>query len=62
MHQIIKDEKIEATEEEITHKMEEMLDKYPNKEEIKKTMDEAQVRLYIEDELKREKAFKLLGC
>jgi len=62
LHQIIKDEKIEATKEEITHKMEEMLDQYPNKEEIKKTMDEKQVQLYIEDELKREKAFKLLGC
>lgn len=62
LHQIIKDEKIEATEEEVTEKIEEMLNQYPNKEEIKKTMDEAQVRLYIEDELKREKAFKLLGC
>jgi len=39
-----------------------MLNQYPNKEEIKKTMDEVQVRLYIEDELKREKAFNLLGC
>jgi len=62
LHQIIKDEKIEATEEEISQKLEEMLNQYPNKEEIKKTMDEAQVRLYIEDELKREKAFNLLGC
>ncbi|HPM39254.1 MAG TPA: hypothetical protein PLF97_02740 [Candidatus Pacearchaeota archaeon] len=62
MHQIVKDEKIEVTEEEISQKIEEMLNQYPNKEEIKKTMDEVQVRLYIEDELKREKAFNLLGC
>lgn len=62
LHQIVKDEKIEVTEEEISQKIEEMLNQYPNKEEIKKTMDEAQVRLYIEDELKREKAFNLLGC
>ncbi len=62
LHQIVKDEKINVTEEEVTQKLEEMLNQYPNKEEIKKTMDEAQVRLYIEDELKREKAFKLLGC
>jgi len=62
LHQIVKDEKIEVTEEEISQKIEEMLNQYPNKEEIKKTIDEAQVRLYIEDELKREKAFNLLGC
>ena len=62
LHQIVKDEKIKVTEEEISQKIEEMLNQYPNKEEIKKTMDEAQVRLYIEDELKREKAFNLLGC
>jgi len=62
LHQIVKDEKIEVTEEEISQKIEEMLNQYPNKEEIKKTMDEVQVRLYIEDELKREKAFNLLGC
>ena len=62
LHQIVKDEKIEVTEEEISQKIEEMLNQYPNKEEIKKTMDEAQVRLYMEDELKREKAFNLLGC
>ena len=61
LHQIVKDEKIEVNEEEISQKLEEMLNQYPNKEEIKKTMDEAQVRLYIEDELKREKAFNLLG-
>ena len=62
LHQIVKDEKIKVTEEEISQKLEEMLNQYPNKEEIKKTMDEVQVRLYIEDELKREKAFNLLGC
>jgi len=62
LHQIIKNERIEITEEEISQKIEEMLNQYPNKEEIKKTMDEVQVRLYIEDELKREKAFNLLGC
>ena len=62
LHQIIKNERIEVTEEEISQKIEEMLNQYPNKEEIKKTMDEAQLRLYIEDELKREKAFNLLGC
>lgn len=62
LHQIVKDEKIKVTEEEISQKIEEMLNQYPNKEEIKKTMDEVQVRLYIEDELKREKAFNLLGC
>ena len=62
LRQIVKDEKIKVTEEEISQKLEEMLNQYPNKEEIKKTMDEVQVRLYIEDELKREKAFNLLGC
>lgn len=62
LHQLIKDEKIEASEEEINQKIEEMLAQYPNKEEIRKGMDEEKVKLYIEDEIKREKAFKLLGC
>lgn len=62
LHQLIKDEKVEVTEKEVIDKMEEMLNQYPNKEEVKKTMDEKQVKMYIEDELKREKAFKLLGC
>jgi len=62
LHQLIKDEKIEASEEEINQKIEEMLTQYPNKEEIRKGMDEEKVKLYIEDEIKREKAFKLLGC
>ena len=62
LHQLIKDEKIEASEEEINQKIEEMLNSYPNKEEIKKTMDKEKVSLYLEDEIKREKAFKLLGC
>ena len=62
LHQLIKDEKIEVSEEEINQKIEEMLNSYPNKEEIKKTMDKEKVSLYLEDEIKREKAFKLLGC
>lgn len=62
LHQLIKDEKIEASEEEINQKIEEMLNSYPNKEEIRKTMDKEKVSLYLEDEIKREKAFKLLGC
>ena len=62
LHQLIKDNKIEVEEKEITDKIEEMLNQYPDKEEVKKKMDEKQVRMYIEDELKREKAFKLLGC
>jgi trigger factor len=62
LHQLIKDEKIEASEVEVNKKIEEMLSQYPNKEEVRKEMDAEKIKLYIEDEIKREKAFKLLGC
>jgi trigger factor len=62
LHQITKDEKIEAGEEEISQKIEEMISQYPDKEQARKNMDMEQAKMYIEDELKREKIFKLFDC
>ena len=61
IRQIIKDEKIEAEEEEINQRIEEMLKSYPNPEQVRKEIDLNKVRLYIEDEVKTEKAFNLFG-
>ena len=62
LHQITKDEKIEAGEEEINQKIEELLNQYPDKEMARKNMDMEEAKMYIEDELKREKIFKLFYC
>lgn len=62
LHQLIKDNKIEVEEKEVNEKIEEMLNQYGDKEEMRKKVDMEQAKLYVEDELKREKAFKLLGC
>jgi len=62
LHQITKDEKIEAGEEEINQKIEELLSQYSDKEAARKNMNMEQAKMYIEDELKREKIFKLFDC
>lgn len=62
LRQIEKDEKIEIADEEINKKIEEILSQYPDKEQAKKQMDMDQAKMYIEDELKREKIFNILGC
>jgi len=61
IRQIIKDEKIEAAEEEINQRIEEMLKDYPDSEQAGKEIDLNKIRLYIEDEIKTEKAFNLFG-
>jgi len=62
LRQIEKDEKIEITESEINQKIEEVLNQYPDKEQAKKQIDMEQAKMYIEDELKRERIFSILGC
>ena len=62
LRQIEKDEKIEIKEEEINQKIEEILSQYPDKEQARKQIDMDQAKMYIEDELKREKIFNILGC
>lgn len=62
LHQISKDEKIEIGEEEINQKIEELLSQYPDKEMARKNMNMEQAKMYIEDELKRERIFKLFDC
>ncbi|MDD5555177.1 MAG: trigger factor [Candidatus Pacebacteria bacterium] len=61
IRQIIKDEKIEATEEEISERIKEILKDYPDSEQAKKEIDLNKVKPYIEDEVKTEKAFNLFG-
>ncbi len=62
LHQIGKDEKISIEEKEIKDKIEEMISQYPDKEKARQNMDTPEMNMYIEDELKREKIFNLLGC
>lgn len=62
LHQISKDEKMEIGEEEINQKIEELLSQYPDKEMARKNMNMEQAKMYIEDELKRERIFKLFDC
>jgi len=61
INQIIKNEKIEAKEEEIKEKVQEMLNNYSNPEQAQKEIDLNKVKMYIEDEIKTEKAFNLFG-
>ncbi|MDD3170630.1 MAG: trigger factor [Candidatus Pacebacteria bacterium] len=61
IRQIIKDEKIEATEEEISERIKEILKDYPDSEQAGKEIDLNKIKLYIEDEVKTEKAFNLFG-
>lgn len=62
LHQIAKDEKIEIKEDEIEKKINELLAQYPDKEAVKKNMDMEQMKMYVEDELKRERIFNILNC
>ncbi len=59
IRQMIKNEGIEVKEEEIEARIKEILATYP--EEAKKQIDLDKIKLYIEDEIKNEKAFALLG-
>jgi len=59
MRQIIKNQGIEVKKEEIEARIKEILANYP--EESKKQIDLERIKLYIEDEIKNEKAFALLN-
>jgi trigger factor len=62
LNQIEKDEKIEAGDSEIEERIEEILRQYPDPEKARKEIGSSQTRLYIADEIRRGKIFKLLGC
>lgn len=62
LHQIEKDEKIEVSDKEIDDKIEEMINSYPDKESARKSIDRDHLKMHIEDEMKREKIFRILGC
>lgn len=57
IRQIIKNEDIKLEENEIEARMNEIIANYPDKDKI----DAERIKLYIEDELKNEKTFQLLG-
>lgn len=62
LNQIEKDEKIEATPEELENRISEIIKQYPDSEKAKQEIESSNTRAYIIDEIKREKIFKLLGC
>ena len=62
LNQIEKDEKIEAEDGEIDARIEEILKQYPDQQKARKEIESSQTRLYISDEIRRGKIFKLLGC
>jgi len=61
-NQIEKDEKIEVLPEEINEKIEQIVKQYPDPEKVKKEIEKNESKIYLIDEIKREKIFKLLGC
>lgn len=62
LHEIEKIEKVEVTAQEIEAKIEELASSYPDKEKVKEEMKKGNAQFYVEDELKKEKIFKILGC
>lgn len=62
LHAIEKQEKIKLAKEEIDKKIEELASQYPDKEKAKEEIKNSDARFYIEDELRRDKIFKILGC
>lgn len=62
LHAIEKQEKIEVSDKELNDKIDELASQYPNKEEAKKEMQSSNARFYVEDEIKRDKIFNILGC
>jgi len=59
LHQIAKNEKIEATDEEVAVKLEEVIKQYP--EEDKKNIDIQRLMILIADDITKEKIFTYLG-
>lgn len=62
LHQIEKQENIVASEEEVNKKIEEIASQYGDKEKTASEMKNSNARFYVEDEIKREKIFNILGC
>lgn len=62
LNQIEKDEKITVEEKEIEERIGEMAKRYPDAEKARQELGTGQSKFYIEDEIKREKVFKILGC
>lgn len=62
LHAIEKQEDVKLEKGEVDKKIEELASQYPDKEKAKEEMKNSDAKLYIEDELKRDKIFKILGC
>lgn len=60
IYEIEKRENVTVTKEEIESRINEILKIYPDIESAKKEVDLDNLKLYIEDEIKKEKVFKLL--
>ncbi|MCK9577888.1 trigger factor [bacterium] len=59
LHQVAKNEKIEATDEEVSNKLEEVIKQYS--EEDKKNIDIQRLAILIADDITKEKIFEHLG-
>ncbi|MDD4358377.1 MAG: trigger factor [Candidatus Pacebacteria bacterium] len=62
LHEIEKKENINVSSEEINKRIEELAAEYPDKNKAKEEMMNSNVKYYIEDELRRDKIFNILGC
>jgi len=62
LHEIEKLENVTVSEEEIEKKIDELAASYPDKEKVKEEMKKGNAKFYVEDELKKEKIFNILGC
>ena len=62
LHEIEKKENVVVVEDEIDKKIEELAAQYPDKDKAREDLKNSDARYYIEDELKRDKIFSILGC
>jgi FKBP-type peptidyl-prolyl cis-trans isomerase (trigger factor) len=61
MREIVNQEKIEASAEQIEERINEMLSYYPDLKSAEKGANLEKLSAYVEDEIKQENAFKALG-
>ena len=62
LHEIEKQEKIIVSKEELNKRIEEIATQYGDKEKVASEMKNSNAKFYVEDEIKREKIFDVLGC
>jgi trigger factor len=62
LNEIEKQEKIVATDEELSEKISKIISQYPDPAQAKQEIERGDTKEYLAEEIKREKIFKLLGC